>query len=190
MQHLQKKTWIGILRDHLAEWRKDNRWSRETLTQEIVAVHEGTGQDKVTEIVFEPRRGDLYEHGRANADRFFRWLDDEGKTNALLPANFISSILLAMPVTLRARCLDALIRPLGFRAVALESDLSGSFQPIAHACALTKEASEAQVSLMQLDHDSSDEKVLKAIQELQDVEERTAAARRAAQALLDARKPS
>lgn len=40
---------------------------------------------------------------KVNADRVFRWLDDGTKDTNLVPANFVPSILAALPTDLKVR---------------------------------------------------------------------------------------
>lgn len=106
-------TWIATLRGAVEEWRRDNGWSRETAAEAIVMAHECIGGPRATGIVFDPPTRDTYERMRVNADRIFRWLDDVTKDRNHLPANFIPSVLAALPDGLRLHALDELLRPLG-----------------------------------------------------------------------------
>lgn len=111
--HAHAPTWIATLRGAVEEWRRDNGWSRETAAEAIVMAHECIGGPRATGIVFDPPTRDTYERMRVNADRIFRWLDDVTKDRNHLPANFIPSVLAALPDGLRLHALDELLRPLG-----------------------------------------------------------------------------
>jgi hypothetical protein len=108
---LHGKTLIGIIREHVIAWRKAQGWSRETVVQHIVEAHAVVGG--VTGIVFEPQTKDICEIREVNAQRVFRWLDDESKEGNLLPSNFIRSILVAMPADRRAACMSEFLVSIG-----------------------------------------------------------------------------
>jgi hypothetical protein len=106
-------TWIATLRGCVEEWRRENGWSRESVADMIVQAHERIGGPRATGIVFDPPTRDTFERMRVNADRIFRWLDDVTKDRNHLPANFIPSILAALPEGLRLHALDEMVRPFG-----------------------------------------------------------------------------
>lgn len=141
-------TWIATIRDAVEAWRKQQGWSRETAAQMIVEAHEREGLHRVSGIVFDPQTRDTYERMKVNADRIFRWLDDVTKDNNLLCANFIPSILAALPSDLRMHLVDDLLRGHGMacRMVATESDES----PIGMLRSMMIESSEAQQAVAAL----------------------------------------
>ena len=106
-------TFIGHLRDAIEAWRKANGWSRETAVMNIVDAHEKIDGPSITGIVFSPPSRDTFERAKANADRVFRWLDDVTKDNNTVPANFLPSILLALPLPLRLDLVNHWLTPLG-----------------------------------------------------------------------------
>ncbi len=114
-------TWIAQLSTALEGWRRTESWSRETLCQEIVEAHARTGQDAVTGIVFDSPTRDPFLRQKNNADRIYRWLDDVRKDSNLLPANFIPSLLAALPEPRRIALLDDLLAPYGLE-VSLRED--------------------------------------------------------------------
>lgn len=118
-------TWIATLRGCVEEWRRENGWSRESVADMIVQAHERIGGPRATGIVFDPPTRDTFERMRVNADRIFRWLDDVTKDRNHLPANFIPSILAALPEGLRLHALDEMVRPFGIacRTVGGESSI-------------------------------------------------------------------
>lgn len=119
--NLHNKTLIGIIREHVIAWRKAEGWSRETVVQRVVETHQVVGS--ATSIVFEPQTKDVCEIREVNAQRVFRWLDDESKEGNLLPANFIPSILAAMPIDRRMACASEILVSLGLGVRMLdESD--------------------------------------------------------------------
>lgn len=112
--NLHKKTLIAILREHVNAWRKAESWSREMVTQVIVEAHESIGTN--TGIVFEKNEKDAYTGLLTNAQRMFRWLDDETKDKNLLPVNLIPSILAAMPIERRLMCASEIMVSIGLGA--------------------------------------------------------------------------
>ena len=134
-------SWIAMIRDAVEAWRKENGWSRETAAQMIVEAHEFYGFNKSSGIVFDPSTRDTYERMKVNADRIFRWLDDVTKDGNLLCANFIPSILAALPNHRRGHLLDDLLRGHGMacRMIASESDDT----PIGMLRTMMVESSEA-----------------------------------------------
>ncbi|WP_237173020.1 hypothetical protein [Paracandidimonas lactea] len=112
-------TLIGILREEISEYRRINRMSRETIAANIVEAHERLGADTLANIRFEPKTTDAFERMKVNADRIFRWLDDETKDNNLVPANFLQSVLAGVPEEVRRRALDRMLMPLGFAVRSL-----------------------------------------------------------------------
>lgn len=116
-------TWIAVIRDAVETWRKQEGWSRETAAQFIVEAHERDGLNQVTGIVFDPNTRDTYDRMKVNADRIFRWLDDVTKDNNLLCANFIPSILSALPKDIQMHLVDDLLRShgIGSRLISTHS---------------------------------------------------------------------
>lgn len=118
MQRATHPSPIGIIRDHIEAWRRDNRWSRETVADMIVQAHVRIGGPAFSGIVFEPPTTDTFERMRVNADRVFRWLDDTTKDKNLLPSNFLLSILSALPEERRVVLLNDLLAPLALHVEA------------------------------------------------------------------------
>lgn len=122
MRHESHKSLIAILRDHLSAWRKAEGWSRETMVDHIVKAHGNIGGETASSIRFDPQTRDTFERMKVNADRVFRWLDDETKDTNLLPSNFLQSVLAAMPHDRRRHCVDDLLRPLGMAVRTLSTE--------------------------------------------------------------------
>ncbi|MBI2306122.1 MAG: hypothetical protein HYU78_02355 [Rhodocyclales bacterium] len=115
-QTTHTKTAISIVRDHVEDWRRQNRWSRETAADMIVQAHERIGGPRLTGIVFDPPTRDTFERMRVNADKIYRWLDDSSKDKNLLTVNFLWSIFAALPDERRLHLVDALLAPVGMHA--------------------------------------------------------------------------
>jgi len=145
MRHESHKTLIAVLRDHTSAWRKSLDWSRETMVETIVREHEARNGPAVTGIRFEPPTQDAFARMKANADRVSRWLDDESKDGNLLPANFITSILAAMPHERRRHCIDDLLRPLGLAVRSLELEERAGVD-VAQVTRLMREQTEASAA--------------------------------------------
>ncbi|CAM5287613.1 hypothetical protein ECAE60S_00237 [Eoetvoesiella caeni] len=137
------QTLIGVLREEISEYRRLNRMSRETIAAGIVEAHERMGVDSLANIRFEPKTLDVFERQKVNADRIFRWLDDETKDGTLMPANFLQSVLAGVPDDVRRRALDRILQPLGFTVRSTTSDHCGSPVSANEVAALIREQSEA-----------------------------------------------
>lgn len=108
--HTDQGTWISIIASAVNQWKRENDWSRETVADQIVASHVNNSSHLVTGINFElPGHGDEYRRQHTNANKIFRWLDELTKDTNLLPANFIKSILKAMPMKHRVKTVNALL---------------------------------------------------------------------------------
>lgn len=168
MQRLpHDKTLIATLRDYVEEWRKLNGWSRETVAQEIVEAHEALGAQRVTGIFFDPPTRDTFERMRVNADRIFRWLDDVTKDRNLLPANFIPTILQALPLTIRMHAADDLMRPVGLGCRAINMLSIGESESVGSLFrSLVIETAEANVAVSELLDGETSAELLRAQREL------------------------
>lgn len=109
----ESHTLISTLLGVVNQWRRREGWSRETVVQHIVEAHERIQGALVTGIVFDPPTRDTTERMKVNADRVFRWLDDGTKDTNLVPANFVPSILAALPTDLKVQALGDILTPLG-----------------------------------------------------------------------------
>lgn len=152
---LPSRTPIALVRDHVEAWRRDNRWSRETVAQQIVETHERLGLDHLTGIHFEPPTRDAFERMRVNADKIFRWLDDATKDRNLLTVNFLWAILAAMPMDRRVALASALLAPVDLmaheEATIIGVDMAGgpdrTAAVVMHFRDVLASASEAQVAM-------------------------------------------
>jgi hypothetical protein len=170
-------TFIGIIKAHVIEWRKREGWSRETVVQVIVETHERISGPQTTGIRFDPSTNDAFERQKVNADRVFRWLDDETKDNNLLPANFSQSILAAMPMDIRLHCVEEVLRPLGLSTVCTEKQGSGLLDATTHLIKIARETSEAQAAVANLIDGATPAELATADRELAEAEEAIRAAR-------------
>lgn len=184
MRNESHKTWISVLLEHVNAWRKRSGWSRESVVQAIVEAHERIDGPTNTGIRFEPQTLDTFERQKVNADRVFRWLDDATKDNNLLPANFIPSILSAMPLDVRLHCLDDLLRPLGIAGRPVGESEIGGLNAVVLLRSMLKENAEAQQAVAELVDGATREELLNAQRELTESHEATQHALAAVEAAL------
>lgn len=118
MQRATHPSPLAVVRDHIEAWRRDNRWSRETVADLIVQAHIRIGGPMFSGITFEPPTLDTFERMRVNADRIFRWLDDHTKDKNLLPFNFLLSIIAALPEERRVLMVNDLLAPVALHVDA------------------------------------------------------------------------
>lgn len=152
MQRATHPSPLAIVRDHIEAWRRDNRWSRETIADLIVQSHIRLGGPTYTGIAFEPPTTDTFERMRVNADRVFRWLDDTTKDKNLLPFNFLWSVLAALPEDRRVLLVNDLLHPVCLQVEAShDGDDDVSAQEIADTFrALVDHGAQATVATSQL----------------------------------------
>jgi hypothetical protein len=152
MQRATHPSPLAIVRDHIEAWRRDNRWSRETVADLIVQAHVRIGGPVFTGITFEPPTTDTFERMRVNADRVFRWLDDTTKDKNLLPFNFLWSVLAALPEDRRVLLVNDLLHPVCLQVEAShDGDDDVSAQEIAETFrALVDHGAQATVATSQL----------------------------------------
>ena len=152
MQRATHPSLIAIVRDHVEAWRRENRWSRETAADFIVAAHERIGGPGFSGIAFDPPTSDTFERMRVNADRVFRWLDDSTKDRNLLPANFLWSVLAALPMDRRVLLVNDLLHPVD---IAVRAVIDADGEPTAEEIAsnfreIVAHGSDATVAVSQL----------------------------------------
>lgn len=156
MRDISHTSFISVLRQGVQIWRKREQWSRETVVQEIIDVHCALGLDKSSGVVFDPQTRDAYERTKVNADRVYRWLDDETKDTNLLPVNFLPSILAALPMDLRIRSVNELLYPAGLHCDVTPTGGEIS-TPAQMLRSVIKESGEAQSAIADLvDHPDID----------------------------------
>lgn len=162
----QGRTLISSVLNYVNLWRKSRSWSRETVVQAIVETHEKINGPAVTDIRFEGSHPDAFMRQKSNADRVFRWLDDSTKDTNLLPANFLPSILAAMPADIRIRCVNEMFLPadLTVRAISRSPEEAKDFSRLLPS--LLKESGEANVAVANLLDGATPEELAKARKEL------------------------
>jgi hypothetical protein len=129
MQRATHPSPIAIVSDHVEAWRRDHRWSRETVADKFVEAHERLEGPAITGIRFEPPTTDTFERMRVNADKIFRWLDDRSKDKNLMTVNFLWAVLAAMPMDRRVLLVNDLMQPVNLHVAGTvdgESDVSAA----------------------------------------------------------------
>lgn len=158
------QTLIGAVREAVSTWRKRERLGIAAVVECIVDTHNRLELDLVTEITFESDR-DAFRRMQTNGDRVMRWLDDETKHSNLLPANFLPSILAALPEDLRIECVNRFLSPALMTVhpiVRIESN-----ETITHALqGVAKEGSEATCAMAALVDGATKDELIAAQREL------------------------
>ncbi len=114
--HYESQTLIGVVRRFVEIWRRCEGWSEETVASVLVETHRGLRGSARTGIRFEPVPRDAAVSAKVHRERIYHWLDDERKCVHLMPANFLPSVLTAMPMAVRLQCVNSLLHPLGLLA--------------------------------------------------------------------------
>lgn len=152
MQRATHPSPIAIVSDHIEAWRREHRWSRETVADFIVQAHIRIGGPVFTGITFEPPTTDTFERMRVNADRIFRWLDDHTKDRNLLPFNFVLSIIAALPEDRRVLLVNDLLHPV---CLSVTTVIDGDIEPTQeeineHFRAVVAQTADATIAASQL----------------------------------------
>jgi hypothetical protein len=164
--NLQSQSLVDVLRAAVESWRRANGQSRETVALNVMDAHTRIGADMTTGILFDSSSKDLYTQAKHAAQKLYRWLGGDDEQEAKLPANMMPSILAALPVELRVVALNQILSSLGVEVRAIDSGANTGVDFSAHLRAVMKEASEAQLALVNLPADASDEQLLAAHKEL------------------------
>jgi len=148
MQLNSHKTVIKIISDAIEAWRKPLLKKRDDVADDIVRAHHDTGGVERTGIWIEPANAGRAEDLRmkANADRIFRWLDDQEKDRNLLPVNFLPSLLAGLPVHVRIAIMNEVLGPCGL-AVRPVVDAGGELVPFEHLSEMIREGAEAHQAM-------------------------------------------
>lgn len=141
------QTLIALLREAVQEWRKREGWSRETVVDNIVLAFDAHGGPKLLGFEFDKNR-DQVTRMKNNADRVYRWLDDESKDTNLLPANFGIFILGALPSDIKIKYTDKLLADIGLTVRVMTGNTNVALQGVLHR--LAKEGGEAQAAVIGL----------------------------------------
>jgi hypothetical protein len=175
----ESQTLIAGLLGAVNQWCKREGFGRATVAQLIVEAHERIDGPATTKIHFDRAHLDPHERMRINGEQIFRWLNDATKDTNLLPANFLPSILAALPSDLKLQVLGDLVFPLGV-SVHLVADEPVEGDLIHHVQAVMKEDGEAEQALVRLLSNPDQDALKTAHREVSDI---VAAGTRAMRAL-------
>jgi hypothetical protein len=178
------ETWIALTLKHLNSWRGEQGWGRESLVSEIEKAHDSIAGPARMGIRFEPKTTDVFERMKVNADRVYRWLDDQTKESNLLTLNFTESILSAMPTDVALNWLNDLLMPKGFVVRSMLNTKHDVFN-VKKLQDMITEYGEAQVSVAALLDGCSQQELLDARRQLSDALEITQKMMAAAEASID-----
>lgn len=160
----KSQTTIAVIRHYIQIWRKREGWTREAVAQEIVKAYEAHDAGHVTGMRFDPPTRDPFERAKVNADRIFRWLDDDSKDTNLLTANMLPYLVVALPMDLRIECVNQILQPTGLSVMVLARDIAASMVEIFQNVA--KEGAEAICSMAGLLDGASPDEIREAKKEL------------------------
>ncbi len=96
----------------------------------------------------------------------FRWLDDGTKDTNLVPANFVPSILAALPTDLKVQALGDILTPLGVSVRLIGGDAGQRPEVLCMLRTLIKENGEAQQAVANLVDGADDQELQEAHREL------------------------
>jgi hypothetical protein len=139
---------IASLLRHINIWKKRDDLSNATIADEIVKAHDRIGGALRTGIRFESNSGDEYNRMKANQMRIWRWLDDVSDDKNLLTANFLPSVVAALPLDLKISFWNEYLAHDGLCVTGAEPG-DGEFR-IADLAAVMKEDSEAHQACAQV----------------------------------------
>lgn len=179
VSHQMKRTPLSALRAEVSDYRKERGYSRETMCQIIVEKYEAMNGPEVLEMRFEPKTTDQIDRMKVNADRISRWLDDESKSNNLLPFSFHPAVLLALPMYRRVKAANEWLLLAGMSTRSICSD-ECNLNPVSLLQGMLKEGSEANQSVAALVDGATKDRLITAQRE---IDEAIAALKRSRQAV-------
>jgi len=137
-------TMIAAIKQAVVAWRKREDWSRETVTEQIVQFYYSRNV-KLANVSFDTTTKDNITRQKNNADKLFRWLDDESKDNNLIPPNFAPWVIAALPLDLRIECVNEFMQPAELSVRAQVSEAVERLPMMLQS--LAKEGGEALASM-------------------------------------------
>ncbi|KVG03172.1 hypothetical protein WJ21_04605 [Burkholderia vietnamiensis] len=115
---------IAAIKAAFTEWRNQHGWSRETVVEQVVDAHSRIG----AEFRIGVRFSDHHDHStrqKTNADRIYRWLDDDDNDRNLLSVNMLPSVLAGLPVDVRIAVANEILSAAGLTTRLIESHVDG-----------------------------------------------------------------
>lgn len=156
-------TLISQVKHAVNTWRRREQWSRESVVAAIVEVYEKEQGQLVTGLSFSTT-ADIYQRSKNNADRLYRWMDDDEETTNLLPTNFLPYVFRALPMDLRLELALQLMTGTGLTVRIIENDANGCI--VAAVAEMAKESGEGIAALVGLNADSSIDELNRAHKEV------------------------
>jgi hypothetical protein len=123
MRSVSHRSPIAAVKAGITEWKNSLGWSRETVVEQIVTAHMRIGAPRRTSVQFSDH-GDPATRQKTNADRVYRWLDDDDSDRNLLSVNMLPSLLAGLPADRALAIINEILAPAGFAARALDSSVN------------------------------------------------------------------
>jgi hypothetical protein len=165
MRERSQTTVIATIKAHYIAWRKREGWSsREALAEAFVERYNESIGPEVTGLKFDPNTRDIFERAKVNADRIFRWLDEESKDTNLLPANMVPYMMQALPMDLRISCSNEILGPTGLTVRVDSAEDEANLQSVLQHMA--KESGEAVAAMAALLDGATEEELKNALREV------------------------
>ena len=170
---LHRKSWVSIVAYYVDVWKTSNKWSRETTAEAIVIAYNRTYSNGLPGIKEFSQASDLFRRLSTDACCIFRWLDDITKDRNLLEANFLPVILEAMPEDIRLNCINDLLRPMNVVSQSISAEPVTDTFTLSSVKNLIKEGSDACQAVADLVDGETYDELVKAQQELIELEKST-----------------
>jgi|SRR5580692_11471807 hypothetical protein len=120
MRSVSHRSPIAAVKAGIVEWKNSLGWSRETVVEQLVTAHMRIGAPRRTGIHFSDH-GDPATRQKTNADRVYRWLDDDDSDRNLLSVNMLPSVLAGLPVDRALAIINEILGPAGFAVRPLDT---------------------------------------------------------------------
>ncbi|SDR52752.1 hypothetical protein [Paraburkholderia tuberum] len=146
MRNVSHRSPIAAVKAVISEWKNAHGWSRETVVEQVVTAHMRIDAPCRTGIRFSDHH-DPATRQKTNADRVYRWLDDDEDRN-LLSVNMLPSVLAGLPVDRAVALVNEILAPAGFAARTLDVSANGAVDPreIVQAIVRTNHRTEADAT--------------------------------------------
>jgi hypothetical protein len=128
MRSVSHRSPIAAIKAAMTEWKNSHTWSRETVVEQIVSAHSRIAADRRVGVQFSDHH-DPATRQKANADRLYRWLDDDDSDRNLLSVNMLPSVLAGLPADVALAALNEILAPAGFAVRMLDGADSGDVSP-------------------------------------------------------------
>ena len=167
VSQIPRKPVTELIKDMIDGWRRGLQLSQSKIVARVVEAHKAIDGERVTEILFEEERSgrDLTHCQKINMQKVYRWLgandhNEDGPGN--MPANFLPSVLAALPMDLRIQLANDILAPCGLVAHSATISSEDAFDPSQHVVTMLKELPEAKKAAFDLTRCGSDEALKRA----------------------------